>query len=257
MIPLSTLGGCGAPPAPAPALEPVWSEARRVGSGEPVIVHAPPGTPAPEVPGLTVSAREGAGELTWEVRGPDGSYLLEVRPPGGEPVTLYVDIGVTGPTGGPMAELLAEEVPGPPVWPQFVAGLLGVGLLVLFVWVVLVRLRRRPGVGVAEPPDVVAHREWKALRARADLPYDALAVALSEVYRRYLEAARGWPATRRTTREVLDNLAGELTAAELEAAARLLRAMDLVKFSGRDPAADLFPSLDQDFHRLVRPGSGL
>lgn len=249
--------GCAETPPPAVPLGPVWTEARQVASGEPVVVHAPADTPPPAAEGLTVtpSAAARAGEVVWEVRGADGSYLLEVHPPGAEPVTLFVDIGVQGPTGGPMAELVAAEPPPPPVWPLVLAGGVGGVLLLVLARMILVRWRRRPVVTAPEPPEVVARREWHALRARSDLPPDALAVALSEVYRRYLEAARGWPATRRTTREVLDNLAGELTAAELEAAGRLLRAMDLVKFSGRDPAADLFPALDQDFERLVRPGS--
>lgn len=250
--------GCAEAPPPAASVGPVWTETRQVGSGEAVVVHAPADTPPPAAEGLTVSPSAAArpGEVAWEVRGADGSYLLEVRPPGAEPVTLYVDIGVQGPSGGPMAELVAAEPPPPPIWPQVLAGVLGLVLLLVLARMIQVRLRRRPVVTVSDPPDVVARREWRALRARSDLPPDALAVALSEVYRRYLEAARGWPATRRTTREVLDNLAGELTAAELEAAGRLLRAMDLVKFSGRDPTADLFPALDQDFERLVRPGSG-
>jgi hypothetical protein len=83
-----------------------------------------------------------------------------------------------------------------------------------------------------------------------------LALELSAVFRRYLEAAHGWPATRRTTREILDILAGLHTATELDSSRRLLMAMDLVKFADRDERATLFERLDDDFGNVVRPVGG-
>jgi hypothetical protein len=60
-----------------------------------------------------------------------------------------------------------------------------------------------------------------------------------------------WPARSRTTREILDNLAGTLTFAHLERAQRLLGAMDLVKFSESGAREALFDTLDGDFEVLL------
>lgn len=86
-----------------------------------------------------------------------------------------------------------------------------------------------------------------------DLGPAELALALSAVFRRYLEAAHRWPATQRTTREILDTVAGLYTATELDSCRRLLMAMDLVKFADRAEQADIFDTLDADFSAIVRP----
>jgi hypothetical protein len=134
-----------------------------------------------------------------------------------------------------------------------VAGLTALGAGT--VWAFF-RFRPKPAPPPPEPLWLVARREWEALRKRTDLEPEALALALSEVYRRYLQASHGWPATSRTTREILDNLAGELTAAQLDRSRRLLSAMDLVKFADRSkPLLEFFEALDADFHELVRPNA--
>lgn len=247
-------GGPG-PLAPAPA---VWVEARRVEAGQPVVLHAPADTVLPAVEGLTIErvAVGDDGQATFHVTG-EGSHLLEVPSPEGPPATFYLDLGVQGPGGGPMEDVLGPPPPAPARWPWVVAAAalaLVLGLLGRVAWVKL-RARALPPPP-PEPADRVARREWEALRRRTDLAPEPLALALSAVYRRYLEAAGGWPATQRTTREILDNLAGTHSAAELEAARRLLLAMDLVKFAGREVPPDFFPSLDADFDRLVRPTRG-
>lgn len=80
------------------------------------------------------------------------------------------------------------------------------------------------------------------------------------MFRRYLQAIHQWPATSRTSREILDALAGDLPAVQLERARRLLFAMDIVRFSDRSTHADFFAALDEDFEALIvlrgrRPGA--
>lgn len=254
---------CRSEPPPTAPAPPVWVESRTVGSGEAVIVHVPTGTTPPTVEGLEI--RKVAGDETtetWELTGKDGSYIVPVPATkdaaGGTvpPVTLYLDIGVTGPVGGPMEDLAALPPPPEPtpwwVWVVAAAGSgLGVGAVQLWR-----RLRPGPPPPPPEPAHVVARREWARLRERRDLPPEALAVELSAVYRRYVQAVAGWPATSRTTREILDNLSGSLLASDLDAARRLLTAMDLVKFADRATHEGLFEQLDADFVALCVPVAG-
>jgi hypothetical protein len=194
---------------------------------------------------------------TWQLSGSAGSYTLEVVPPAGPATQLFFDIGVVGPTGGPMEDLASLPPPVPARWPRVAAA---VALLVALAAAGILawrRLRPAPPPPPPEPPDRVARRAWAALRARTDLAPDVLAAELSAVYRRYLEASAKVPATSRTSREILDALAGDLTAVQLDRARRLLGAMDIVRFSERSTHAEFFSSLDADFEALLtRSGSG-
>ena len=257
MLPLVLALACH----PAPQLAagaPVWVEARKVDGGQAVRVHAPAGTVMPTVDKLTITQASVGddGTAIWEVKGEKGSYILNVPGPDSKPVPVYVDIGVDGPIGGKMADLAGTAPRQPPIWPYLLAGVLGLGTLVAGAIAAWRRWRPLPPVAPPEPPDVIALREWIALRARDDLAPPALALELSAVYRRFLDATRVWPASSRTTREILDNLASELSAAELDCARRLLSAMDLVKFADRDAQASMFEQLDADFRRLVVPVRG-
>lgn len=228
----------------------VYVEARKVASGEPIVLHAPPTVTVPTVTGLTATSpgQDTEGRMIWELRGKDGSYIIPIGDP---PQRIFVDIGVDGPSGGPMADLAAPPPPPAPIWPYVAAGLGGAAALAGVGVLVARRMKRPLPPPPPEPPAVIARRQWAALRARTDLTPEQLALDLSRVYRTYLEATHDWQATARTTREIVDVLAGELTAAELERARRLLSAMDLVKFSDRSAHAGLFDTLDEDFHQLV------
>lgn len=255
---LAACRGGDAPGAPPP---PVWVEARKVNEGQPVILHAPAGVTPPQVPGLTFTQREVSedGQVVWAVTGDKGSYVIDIpalkAPDGAEiPASkLFVDIGLEGPTGGPMEDLVALPTPEPARWPWALAaagGAMGLTAAALWAWR---RYRPVPAPPPPEPADIVARRAWAQVRARTDLSPEAIALELSAIYRRYLEDAGGWPATARTTREILDNQTGELTAGELDASRRLLTAMDLVKFAERETHTLLFDALDHDFDRLIRP----
>lgn len=248
---LLVLLACAPEPTAVPiAGPPAWVDSRSAESGQPIVLHAPPGSAVTAGEGLLATPGEPG---TWTLDGKDGSYVVEVTPPGGEAARIFVDVGVTGPTGGPMADLLEPPPPPPARWPYALAAVLAV--VAAGVAVAAWRRRRR-----AEPPpppperaEVVARRAWAAIRAREDLAAEAAAGQLAGVYRVYLEAQGGFPATQRTTREILDNLAGSHTAAQLGAAKRLLGAMDLVRFADREARLGIFEELDRDFDALV-PG---
>lgn len=242
------LFACASPEAPVVPAASVWVEARKVDEGAAIRLHAPDAATLQLPEGLSATD---VGEGAWELRGAKGSWIVEVEAEG-EKTALYLDIGVDGPSGGPMEDLAALPPPPPPRWPWILGGFALAGLAVaLFAWA-RKALRRPAPPPLPDPPDVVARRAWRALRARSDLDAETLARELSAVYRAYVEARHGWPATQRTTREILDNLAAELSAAQLDRARRLLGAMDLVKFAEREAHADIFDALDQDFEELVR-----
>lgn len=252
---LALAAGCADEPPPAGPALPVWLESRKVDAGVPAVLHAPAGADFAVPEGLTATqvAETDDGVATWEILGEPGSYHLEVPVPGGEPVQVFFDVGVEGPTGGPMEDVTRPPPPPPPLWPRVLAAVAGgAAVLALGAWAWR-RFKPVPPPPPPEPADRVARREWAAVRARTDIPPEALALELSAVYRRYLDATHTWPATARTTREILDNLAGEMTALDLDRARRLLGAMDLVKFSERGAHGVLFESFDQDFDALVRP----
>lgn len=234
----------------------IFVESPQVKSGEAVLLHAPLDVALPEVAGLKLepSGVDGEGKGIWKVQGPDGSYILTF--PGESPeaaprAQLFVDIGVPGPKAGELEDLVLPPPPPAPVWPWVLAAVACLGLLAAALAWAIRRFTPKAAPVPPEPPWVVARREWEALRQRSDLSPEQLALSLSDVYRRYLEASHGWPATSRTTGEIVDNLASELTAAQLSRARRLLGAMDLVKFADRESREGFFEALDADFHDLV------
>lgn len=266
---LVLLGACGGQGASAVEATPVWVDAQHVDAGGHIGLHAPAGSTIEATEGLVVAP---TGDGSWDLSGENGSYIVTVTPvaPVGtavsangvpsasspaapEPVRLFVDVGVKGPTGGEMDDLAALPPPPPPIWPWVVAGLAGAAVLggaAVWAWQ---RFKPVPPPPVPEAPEVIARRAWASLRDRADLTPEEIAKAMSEIFRTWVDAAWGFPATRRTTREILDNLAGSFTAVELDAARRLLMATDLVKFAERSEHANLFDALDRDFAALVRP----
>lgn len=242
---------CGNDAPPLAAAAPVWLESSKVEAGASVRLHTPAGVELPTVDGLTATRTETGDGLTWELRGDPGSYLVDVPNGSGATVTVTFDIGVDGPTGGPMEDLAALAPPEEShalLYAAVAAGVAGLTAAgVLAAW----RLRPAPPPPPPEPPDRIARREWAAVRARTDLAPDQLAAELSAVYRRYLQAVHTWPATSRTSREILDALAGDMPALQLDRARRLLNAMDIVRFSDRSTHEGFFAALDGDFEALL------
>jgi hypothetical protein len=261
MITLLWLAACsGETSLPVVPPAPVWVDAQHVDAGAHITLHAPVGATVASTGSLVVAP---SGDGTWDLSGENGSYIVTVTPPAPAaapagspapaPTRLFVDVGVAGPTGGEMDDLADLPPPPPPIWPWVVAGVAAVvvaGGGAAWAWQ---RFKPVPAPPPPDPPEVVARRAWAALRERTDLRPEEIARAMSEIFRTWVDAAWGFPATRRTTREILDNLAGAFTAAELDAARRLLMATDLVKFAERSEHANLFENLDRDFSTLVRP----
>jgi len=280
-------GPSAAPPPPGPEVElALHTPAAKVASGEPVVVEVHTWTaagwqldaPAPTADGLRFTLAADEGPWTDGARsrrsqryigqGPDGSYVVQLAPaaaqaPGGvvqEVVTepLFVDIGVPGPSGGPMAGLEDAPPPEPPPWGWALAVAAAVAGAAAGL-VVARRRRARPPVPLS--PQDRALAAWAA--ARASTPQGpALALALSQILRALLEELSGWPATAHTSREILRFVAdASLLPAGLQPrAARVLDATDLLKYAGEGGGAGLFDELDADLRAVVeatrRPDGG-
>jgi predicted nucleic acid-binding protein len=290
---LLALAGCGSnalpPLAPPPVDRALVVTEKRVAEGTPVVVEvrtwAEPGWTVPPVAptaeGLTATrtatdgpTREGERDRlveTWELTGAPGSYVVSV----GEveaadaagstralaPPPVFVDVGVDGPLAQGISDFEAPPPPPPPRYGAYaaIAGgtLLVAGLGVGLAWW---RRRRPEPVVQAEPPHQRALRRWEEARA-GDLDDHSLALALSAILREYIEDTQAWPATARTTREILQYVAstGVLGVADRLRARRVLDATDRLKFAREGGGAAFFDELDADFRAVVsalRPSLG-
>jgi hypothetical protein len=282
---LLLLVGCGdaalPPLAPAPAdLEVIVTE-KHVGEGEDVLVEVRswagsgwnvPAT-APLAEGLTVSnqttdgpTRVGDRDRTvqsFTLSGPPGSYIVAVPPvhaagPNDQtrelaPPPIFVDIGVDGPLAKGISDFEGTPPPEPPPTKEIALAVLAAVLLFGgiggFLWW---RSRQPVPVIPPPPPHVTALGAWDAARA-AGLDDHALALALSAILRQYFESTDGWPATSRTTREILAWLQenGRLGEADRVRAAHVLDATDRLKFAREGGGGAFFTALDQDFRAVV------
>lgn len=274
---IALLLACRTPDVPSVATEPTMTatvRAAKVGKDQPVELtidgSAPQGWTielgAPSSEGLTVTASDPVqnGSHTsqqFTLTGPAGSYVINLAPghatgPEGTAKDLpmspvFVDIGVEGPTGGPMADLLATPSERDIPWVWIGAGvgaaaLLGVGLYAL-------RRARTPlPAPPSDPAHVIARRAWDEAR-RGGLDDHALALRLSNVLRTYFDDAIGFPASARTTREILAYLedAGTLDAAHRGRARHILDATDRLKFAREGGGTGFFEALDDDFTAVL------
>lgn len=281
---LALATGCGPRPLPPPAASEAELVARveqaKVDEGEALTLEVraastegwavTPGEVVAEGLTVTPAGQEGpvlAGDYrvtTWRytLTGPPGSYV--VQPGGGlatgpndarrelETPPLFVDIGVPGPSGGPMADLEAAPPKEPPraLFAAISAAVLlalGAGAL----WWAR-RSRTAPPPPLPDPPHVVASRAWERARL-AGLDDHALALELSRILRVYLEAITGFPATARTTREILGALEqeGRLGASLRMRAGHVLDATDRLKFAREGGGEAFFQSMDEDFAAVL------
>ena len=113
--------------------------------------------------------------------------------------------------------------------------------------------RRGPVYIPPEPPDVVALRQWDAVRADPLLDDHQKAVQISRIFRVYAEVVLGFPATAYTTSEILARMVDlpHLPDGNVPRAKRLLRATDRVKFAGEAARTDLFDELDADLRTFI------
>ncbi|MEZ4239644.1 MAG: hypothetical protein R3F59_26520 [Myxococcota bacterium] len=238
------------------------------------------GLPDPSVDRLTFTpdgppTQEQVGQRSvvtqrYVFRGPKGNYEIPPltaswdegeRHVEAHSTSVFVDIDAPPPREGELADIVEPE----PIhhWPWLVIG----GVAALFVGAVALAFRPRRAAVVAEkpppPPDVVALEAWDAVRDDPHLSIDEKAREVARIFRVYVEAALGFEATSRTTREVLDHLGGmqHLPGAaaatggrpggNVGRAERVLRAADRIKFAEHRPASDWLHELDADLRGFV------
>lgn len=244
-----------------------------------VTLAAPPGWEVALLPpvaeGLTVTPAETTAPLSLDGReqrvtrynlsGPDGSYVISPgaargQPPGGgapqevQVPPIFVDVGVAGPKVAEMAAFEAPPPPPPPeepgaAWAWIVPTALGGAVAVaagLWGW------RRRRSRGVEETPAMRVRRRWQAVRL-GGLDEPAQAVALSAVFREYLQERYGFPATAATTREVLAALAAQGAVPPVAHArlASVLGAADRLKYAREGGGEAFFAELDASLEAVL------
>ncbi len=181
-----------------------------------------------------------------------------VSQPGLDPTCadrLFVD--PEGPP--PRPEMVDIQEPGAIVriWP-FVLGLTLLGALLAalrWLWPLLPKPRRKVEVvpDQVTSPAQLALARWQPIFDDAAMdPYDK-ALALSEIFRGYLEGTFRFPALSWTTTESLKHLQSEphMTAPLLPRASRLLRATDRVKYADESTTTELFQRLDDDLRLFI------
>ena len=231
----------------------------RVEVDEAITVHLEaPGADGLEVPpveGLQVEVVE-ISEGAWDIvySGPPGSYILEPVQvhAGGEAVPgprYYVDLGVQGPSSdlNPLASMTPIEER--PIWPWFLAlavtGFTAGGVITgVLIW------RNRDTSAPPPPPIPPDVEALGALNAAVDAGLDdhAFALAISAVFRRYVERITGEPATARTSFEVLASLDERF---DPEMSKKLLTATDLIKFAREQGSAELFAELVAGLRAII------
>lgn len=132
---------------------------------------------------------------------------------------------------------IAPPVPVPvPPWVYVTAGLAGLLLVVLVVWLVRRMINRRPA---APPPSprAIALRELDALRSKVETldPY-SFSIAVSDVLRTYIGAQFGLHATQQTSPEFLSAISSSprFSLTDKRLLEEFLERCDLIKFARID-----------------------
>ena len=288
---MAWIAGCGSGdvlPALAPpqAAVDVWLMDANVASGEPAMVTVQttgaegwtfqPIIPFAENLEVSLVAESGPSAVNdrqvtlqqYAMTGPDGSYVIgttegEATGPGGqtrtfESVPLFVDIGVEGPTGGPMDGFAAAPPPKPTPWRAISMAILAATVLAaLWLWWRRRQRLRSAAVPPPVPPHILAQGAWADARATIQDEH-ALAVRLSMVLREYLEARTGIPASKATTIEIWEALARTgVNGRPIDEAlkghiAQILDATDRLKFARVGGGSAFFQSLDQHFGVIIQ-----
>ena len=269
--------------APPQAEVSVTVEEAKVPSGQPVIVRVEtlavegwsfdPVVPYSE--GLTVELVSEEGPTVVDDRlvhawryalsGEDGSYVIattnghasgpEEQTREFESTPLFVDIGVPGPTGGPMDGFASQPVVEPAPIRPFVWLFVCIAVLAALFW--WWKRRRKP---VAEPPPIPAHilAQGAWADARSTIRDDhTLAVRLSMILREYIEARASIPASKATTAEIWEGLAiagidgRPITDSLRSHIAQILDATDRLKFAREGGGDGFFQSLDKHFQTII------
>ena len=165
---------------------------------------------------------------------------------------IFIDLGVDGPTGGELAGF--AELDPEPALPWLWIGL-GAGALLLAGGLSAAWLLRPRPPEAPEPPESVARRRWAEARS-AGLDDPALALALSAVFRDYLQQRHGFSAQANTSREIVASLEQRslVTVSERLKLESILQASDRLKY-GRDGGGQaFFDALEAAFEDILRAG---
>jgi hypothetical protein len=205
----------------------------------------------------------------WKFKGESGHYIVPApsvpwkrgtETGAAEGTALYFDLATDPLKVGDIGDIVEPDPVRTVPW-----GLLGGGALVgALVFVGLyVAFRSTKAVAVVKPPeapDILALRAWASVRKDGTLSDFDKALALSRIFREYVEATLHFPATKNTTPETLQQLTDlpHLPEGNVTRAKRLLRATDRVKYADATPGADVFDDLDADLRAFIadtRPSS--
>lgn len=229
--------------------------------------------PEPVATGLTFQPKgdpriERVGDHTvltqrWTFVGSKGIYeVTSLRAPysgaGGEGTLvsepLWIDLGVPAPRTGELAGIAEPRRVFRLTWLE-IAFATGVAAASAIGVNLLVRASRRPPAAEAprQPAHVRALKAWEAVRADASVDDHAKTVALSRIFREYMEEVLRFPATAWTTTETLAHLQGLsfLPEGNVGRAKRLLRATDRVKFADAAARQEMFVELDADLRAFL------
>lgn len=215
-----------------------------------------------------VLCRLGWGQWTWEIRLRLQATVLGQIPPGTAALRLHDGSSLPVSTPGWAVQsrfaasdsgelVLAGEIPAPapPWWRRpWVWGLAGAGILLLGLAGWLWRRRSRRPPPPPPPPWELARVALRALEARPELPAEAFFQELTDIVRRYLEAAFGLPATERTTPEFLSALGrgeGPLDAAQQGALGHFLTQADTIRFARLEASRELMGEALAAARRLI------
>lgn len=278
---LVLLMGCGGPHgtwhADRPGLS-TWVEGKKDGGGVLVVqltadAKARVSLPEPEVKGLTFEPQgkervEKVGKRVvitqrYTFTGDKGMYevpalLAHSTTAKGETdlrsEPLWIDLGVPPPRKQKLADI--DEPPkvwqSPTLWEWSLIALVGVSVL---AGVLFLRSARRPSeVAEPRPPaHIRALRAWEAARDDDSLSDHDRALAISRIFRDYMEEVLRFQATAWTTTEILEHLRtmSFLPEGNIPRARRLLRATDRIKFADAQARAEMFEELDADLRGFL------
>ena len=224
---------------------------------------------SPEIEGLVIEpvpmqVSESFGRRTetfeFHLTGGSGSYVI----PSFEVIVTEDDESVVIETpvmffdiGEPRFSSDLSGLIGPPVkpdspWPRrlmfLVAGLAVLSAIVwFFKW-----MSNRASLPVPLPPeDEEALSAWRAVCDDGQLSDHKRALALSRIFRRYLERRFLFGASAMTTREVVASSIEAAVIGETGDVERLLSATDLIKFAGQRGGEQLFVELGSDLVKFI------
>jgi len=224
---------------------------------------------SPEIEGLVIEpvpmqVSESFGRRTetfeFHLTGEGGSYVIpsfEVLVTEGDETVVVETPVMFFDIGDPRFSSDLSGLTGPPArldspWPKRLLVLAGVLVALLIGRMLFIWLSNRASLPVPLPPeDEEALMAWQAICDDGELSDHQRALALSRIFRRYLERRFLFGASAMTTREVVASSIEAAVIGETGDVERLLSATDLIKFAGKRGGEQLFVDLGSDLVKFV------